>query len=167
MYSEVEQIVLIHNKSRFGVRGLQSINAFDGKLSIKRSIAPVDGPQESAEETISVLSEANPERRLMICDAVIDLAAAFFNVCSKQLRKPGRCVQSISRVRQIAMYISHTGLGLTMTDVGKGFCRDRTTVMHACHQIEDLRDDEEFDHIVEQFNRISIAAFSSFLEGQS
>lgn len=109
--------------------------------------------------------EANPQQRLMICDAMIDLAAAYFNVSSRELRQAGRCVQSISRVRQVAMYVSHTGLGLTMTDVGKGFCRDRTTVMHACHQIEDLRDDEDLDAIVEQFNHVAVAAFSNIFGG--
>lgn len=107
--------------------------------------------------------ESDPQQRLMICEAMIDLAAAYFNICSKQLRQAGRCVRSVSRIRQVAMYVSHTGLGLTMTDVGKGFCRDRTTVMHACHQIEDMRDDEEFDAIVERFNKISLAAFSNIL----
>lgn len=158
--------MLPHNKSQNGVRALQSINIFDRDLmSLRRNNTAIVESEDSDRQLTSIC-EANPERRLMICDAVIDLAAAFFNVCSKQLRRPGRCVQSISRVRQIAMYISHTGLGLTMTDVGKGFCRDRTTVMHACHQIEDLRDNDEFDHIVEQFNRISIAAFSGFLENK-
>lgn len=158
--------MLVNNKNRTSVTGVQTIRVFDGKPIASNSDLPRHAPSTKTNPQIVAFSEPDPERRMMICDAVIDLAAAFFNVSSKQLRKPGRCVQSISRVRQIAMYISHTGLGLTMTDVGRGFCRDRTTVMHACHQIEDLRDDDEFDLIVEQFNRISIAAFSVFLENK-
>lgn len=123
--------------------------------------------QQEAQSNLKLIlpqnMEADPQQRLMICESMIDLSAAYFNICSKQLRRAGRCVQAVSRVRQIAMYVSHTGLGLTMTDVGKGFCRDRTTVMHACHQIEDLRDDEEFDAIVEKFNKIAHAAFSNIL----
>lgn len=117
--------------------------------------------KRTKQEQIDLMHEPDPARRHMICEAVIDMSAAYFNVSSRQLRRPGRCVQAISRVRQVAMYVAHTGLGFTMTDVGKGFCRDRTTVMHACHQIEDLRDDEEFDAIVDQFNRIVTAAFQS------
>lgn len=158
--------MLINHKNKMGQNGSKAFIAGDGTLLASCNRSPNDIDFGHGKSHLSACVEANREQRLMVCDAVIDLAAAFFNVCSKQLRRPGRCVQSISRVRQIAMYISHTGLGLTMTDVGKGFCRDRTTVMHACHQIEDMRDDEEFDRIVEQFNRISIAAFASFLESQ-
>ena len=57
------------------------------------------------------------------------------------------------------MYVSHVVLGLSMTEVGKGFGRDRTTVMHACHLVEDLRDDEDFDHIIARTEHIVAAAF--------
>ncbi|MEO3387864.1 helix-turn-helix domain-containing protein [Mesorhizobium sp. CAU 1741] len=92
------------------------------------------------------------------CDGVIDIVAAMFNVSSKELREPGRSVLSVSRVRQIAMYVTHVELGISMRDVGEGFRRDRTTVLHACHQIEDLRDDDEFDGIVARVERMVGAA---------
>ena len=94
------------------------------------------------------------------CDAVIDIVAALFNVSSKELRHPGRSSLSISRVRQIAMYVTHVSLGFSMREVGQGFGRDRTTVLHACHQIEDLRDHEEFDEIVVRTERVIRAAFA-------
>ncbi len=93
------------------------------------------------------------------CSCVIDLAAAFFNLPGRELRRPGRCPDEISRVRQIAMYAAHVVLGLTMTEIGKGFGRDRTTVMHACHLVEDLRDDEDFDQIITRTEHIVAAAF--------
>ena len=43
----------------------------------------------------------------------------------------------------------------------RGFGRDRTTVLHACHLIEDLRDDAEFDRIVAVAERIALAAFGA------
>jgi len=99
------------------------------------------------------------ERIIAACDCVIDLASALFNVSGKELRKSGRCVDEVSRVRQIAMYVAHVVLELNMTDIGKGFGRDRTTVIHACHLIEDMRDDEEFDAIVCRTERVVEAAF--------
>lgn len=102
---------------------------------------------------------ASDERALASCECVIDLAAAFFNVPSKELRRPGRCTDDISRVRQIAMYVAHVVLGLSMAEVGRGFGRDRTTVMHACHTIEDLRDDEDADAVVVRMERVVAAAF--------
>lgn len=101
---------------------------------------------------------APSDRVPAICDAVIDIAAALFNVSGRELRHPGRSSLSVSRVRQIAMYVTHVALGLSMRDVGQGFGRDRTTVLYACHQIEDMRDDAEFDGIVAMTERVMTAA---------
>ncbi|GAB5506632.1 MAG: hypothetical protein Rhirs2KO_17950 [Rhizobiaceae bacterium] len=57
------------------------------------------------------------------------------------------------------MYVTHVVLGLSMTEIGKGFGRDRTTVMHACHLVEDLRDDDDFDQIIARAEHIVTAAF--------
>lgn len=57
------------------------------------------------------------------------------------------------------MYVTHVVLGLSMTEIGKGFGRDRTTVMHACHLVEDLRDDDDFDQIIARAEHIVAAAF--------
>lgn len=99
------------------------------------------------------------ERRAELCDCLLDVAAAMFNVSGRDLRKPGRSTAEVSRVRQIAMYTAHVVMGISMTDVGTGFGRDRTTVMHACHVIEDMRDDEDFDAVVSAFERVAGAAF--------
>ncbi|MEO9611696.1 MAG: helix-turn-helix domain-containing protein [Nitratireductor sp.] len=89
---------------------------------------------------------------------MIDIAAAIFAVSSKELRRPGRTALAVARVRQISMYVAHVVMGLSMSEVGRGFGRDRTTVLHACHLIEDMRDDEEFDAIVAMAERVARAA---------
>ncbi len=98
------------------------------------------------------------ERVFVLCDCILDIAAAFFNVPSRELRRAGRCADDISRVRQIGMYVTHVVLRFSMAEVGKGFGRDRTTVMHACHTIEDMRDDREFDAVVARLERVVVAA---------
>jgi hypothetical protein len=103
------------------------------------------------------------ERALELCEGMIDIAAALFSVSGKDLRRAGRTSLDVSRVRQIAMYVAHVILRLNMTDVGRGFGRDRTTVLHACHLIEDLRDDEDFDRIVAMTERVALAAFGNRL----
>lgn len=100
-----------------------------------------------------------PERKMEICEAMIDIAAALFNVSGRELRRPGRTTLDVSRVRQIAMYVTHVALGLSMNDVGRGFGRDRTTVLHACHLIEDMRDDADFDAVIVLAERVARAAF--------
>jgi Bacterial dnaA protein helix-turn-helix len=101
------------------------------------------------------------EEVIELCEGMIDVTAALFNVSSKDMRKTGRTAYDVSRVRQIAMYVTHVVLGLSMNEVGKGFQRDRTTVLHACHLIEDMRDDQDFDRIVGMADRVAMAAFRS------
>lgn len=104
------------------------------------------------------------ERIMEVCEAMIDICSALFNVSSKELRQTGRTSNGVARVRQIAMYVTHVSLGVTMQEVGRGFGRDRTTVRHACHLVEDMRDDEDFDLAVVRTERVAFAAFRHRLE---
>jgi len=97
-----------------------------------------------------------------LCDALIDLLSAAFGVCGKELRSPLRGRREVSGIRQIGMYIAHTSFGMAMSEVAVGFSRDRTTVMHACHLVEDRRDDEDFDAIISSFERIVHSAFTAW-----
>lgn len=62
-------------------------------------------------------------------------------------------------VRQIAMYVCHVALRISMSDIGEAFGRDRTTVGHACHVVEDRRDDPAFDDFVSAVERIVTVVF--------
>jgi chromosomal replication initiation ATPase DnaA len=62
------------------------------------------------------------------------------------------------------MYVAHVVLRLTMAEVGQGFGRDRSTVQHACHLVEDMRDDAEFDRLIAMTERVTEAAFRGRLE---
>ena len=103
-------------------------------------------------------SARRSERNLELCECMIDIAAALFNVSGRALRHSGRSSHATARVRQIAMYVAHVVLGLSMNEVGRGFGRDRTTVLHACHLIEDMREDEDFNRIVAMIERVADAA---------
>ncbi|WP_338531087.1 helix-turn-helix domain-containing protein [Nitratireductor thuwali] len=105
------------------------------------------------------LSAVNDERITDICEGIMDLTAALFDVSGRELRSPGRSSTSVARVRQIGMYVAHVVLRLNMTEIGRGFGRDRTTVMHACHMIEDMREDPDFDQIIITAERVTAAAF--------
>lgn len=62
-------------------------------------------------------------------------------------------------VRQIAMYVCHVVLRLSLSDIGVAFGRDRTTVGHACNVVEDRRDDATFDAFVSSIERVVISVF--------
>ena len=104
-----------------------------------------------------------PKRRdeyvIAVCDGMIDLSAHLFGVGAAELRDTGRCRAAVARVRQVAMYVTHVILQLSMTETGTGFGRDRTTVIHACHLVEDLRDDPDFDRIVTVVERTAARLF--------
>ena len=40
-------------------------------------------------------------------------------------------------------------LGIRLSEVARGFGRDRTTVAHACARIEDRRDNPKFERILD------------------
>ncbi|MCB1444671.1 MAG: hypothetical protein KDJ87_02420 [Rhizobiaceae bacterium] len=67
---------------------------------------------------------------------------------------------AVMHVQQIAMYVCHVALRLSMTDVASGFGRDRTTVGYACARVEDRRDDRAFDDLVGAVERVVHAIFA-------
>lgn len=72
-----------------------------------------------------------------------------FGVDQVELSADKRGQRRIAFARQVAMYLAHVVCGLTMTDVGRMFGRDRTTVAHACQKIEQRRDHLQFDRALD------------------
>ena len=82
--------------------------------------------------------------------SVIEGAVAqVFGVGQSEIALSTRGRAPAAEARQVAMYLAHVALGITMRDVGSLFSRDRTTVAHACGVIEDRRDDPVFDRALE------------------
>lgn len=62
-----------------------------------------------------------------------------------QIVDPARGSAEVAFARQVAMYLCHTAFELSLARVATAFERDRSTVAHACHMIEDRRDEQHFD----------------------
>jgi hypothetical protein len=75
-----------------------------------------------------------------------------------QMRRDRR--RMLCHVRQIAMYVCHVSLSIPLTEIGQAFGRDRTTVGHACHVVEDRRDDQAFDDFITGIERIVSVIFA-------
>jgi len=71
--------------------------------------------------------------------------AAAFIVPIGELRATTRRPRQIAFARQSAMYLAHVAFGLSYTEVGRAFDRDRTTAAHACRLVEDRRVDPGLD----------------------
>jgi hypothetical protein len=81
---------------------------------------------------------------------IIEQAVApAFHVVRHDLWAETRGSPTTAFARQVAMYLAHVGCGLTLTEVGRLFARDRTTVAHACGLIEDRREEPPFDRALE------------------
>jgi chromosomal replication initiation ATPase DnaA len=79
------------------------------------------------------------------CRDIESLVGSAFAVPLDKLRGSNRGSPWTAFARQVAMYLAHVELGLSLTIVGAQFGRDRTTVSHACGRVEDRRDDPALD----------------------
>lgn len=84
-------------------------------------------------------------RARFACDA-----AAFALGCHDCLLTQGRGTTEVAFARQVAMYLTHVAFGMSLQRVAFGFARDRSTIAHACHLIEDRRDEPAFDNMLDQ-----------------
>lgn len=80
-------------------------------------------------------------------------AASTFGVSAGEIGTPQRGSPSVAFARQVAMYIAHVEIGLTLSDTGRMFGRDRTTAAHACRLVEDRRDDPRLDAALSAITR--------------
>ena len=104
------------------------------------------------------LDRLNSERRI-----IEQAVSAAFHVVRDELWTATRGSPSTAFARQVAMYLAHVGCGLTLTEVGRLFARDRTTVAHACSLVEDRREEPPFDRALELLEgamRLSIPHFA-------
>jgi chromosomal replication initiation ATPase DnaA len=74
--------------------------------------------------------------------------AAAFALPLGELVAPTRRSPYAAFARQSAMYLAHVVFGLSFTEIGRGFDRDRTTAAHACRLVEDRRDDPAVDSVM-------------------
>ncbi|SDG38092.1 helix-turn-helix domain-containing protein [Pelagibacterium luteolum] len=79
------------------------------------------------------------------CRRIVAIVAHDTGIDPDAFFAASRCGVKTAQARQLAMYLCHVLSGLTMTQVGQFFRRDRTTVAHACALIEDSRDDRMID----------------------
>ena len=79
------------------------------------------------------------------CRFIECLVAAALGIGLAELRAGSRGRATAALARQTAMYLAHVHFGISLSQVGRTFGRDRTTVAHACARVEDRRDDPKFE----------------------
>ncbi len=68
----------------------------------------------------------------------------------EEVQAEGRGSAEAAFARQVAMYLAHVALEMSLARIAAAFGRDRSTVSHACHLVEDRRDDPAFEDWIDQ-----------------
>lgn len=76
---------------------------------------------------------------------VTAIVAYALEIPIEEVCAPARGSAEAAFARQVAMYVTHVALEMSLARVAAAFGRDRSTVSHACHLIEDRRDETQFD----------------------
>jgi len=87
----------------------------------------------------------DPRRDRAAAAFVTSMVAMATGIPAREIASPTRARAPAARARQMAGYLAYVGYAWPMSRVAAAFGRDRTTASHACHRIEDLRDDADFD----------------------
>ena len=95
------------------------------------------------------------------CRIATTVVATVFGVERRPLSGLGQQTAGAIFARQVAMYLVHVGFGVPMTHVAQSFRRSRTTVTHACHTIEDGRDDSRFDALLDHMEAAAVSLRSA------
>lgn len=123
------------------------------ELNIDASTRPDD--EQTARHAVQATQQGGIGVRPMAERLVIEQTVAqVFGVEGGDLRRSTRGRAKVARARQVAMYLAHVACGMSLSEVGRTFARDRTTVSHACGVVEDGRDDPTFDRVLELLEQV-------------
>jgi chromosomal replication initiation ATPase DnaA len=76
---------------------------------------------------------------------VLSLVASVYDVPVAELAQSTRQGPKVAAARQVAIYLAHTVLKLSFTDLAALFGRSRSTALHAVRRVEERREDPRVD----------------------
>jgi chromosomal replication initiation ATPase DnaA len=100
-------------------------------------------------------------RAEQVCRLVNVVVASHYKVPATALLLRFARVQGATEARQVAMYLANTLFTISQQEIAQFFNRDRTTVCHACHLVEDKRDEDEFDKTI-CYLELALVDFTDF-----
>jgi hypothetical protein len=109
----------------------------------------------------SIATRLVPERS---CRWVAFCVARDFGLELSDLFGPTRGAPRVAFARQVAMYLAHVGFELSFATISRVFDRDPTTVSHACHLVEEGRDEFRLDLRLEALELFCRAGWSALLQ---
>jgi len=112
----------------------------------------IDGPQpirRARQLRSSSSTGASAASPVVLRGATEQAVIQVFGVRPADLHHTTRGRAKVAQARQVAMYLAYVACGPSLTDTGRLFGRDRTTVAHVCSVVEDRRDDPLFDRALD------------------
>lgn len=132
-----------------------SVRELEGALNRLSALASLIGKEITIDVARDCLSDLlrSADRKVTV-ECIMRKVADHYDVKVSDLIGGSR-VRSISRPRQVAMYLSKQLTRRSYPEIGKRFGgKDHTTVLHACRKIEDLRrTDTDLDGDIEALRR--------------
>lgn len=110
-----------------------------------RQVTPA--PNRTPAATLAPPAMARDVARFQLAASVASFALAV-PLCD--ILSTTRGMARAAFARQVAMYLAHVGFEMSLARVAVASGRDRSTVAHACHLIEDRREQPAFDAWLEQ-----------------
>ena len=93
--------------------------------------------------------EVNARDRLH-ADLVLQVVAVRLGVPTDAMRRETRLAAPALRARRVSMYLAHVALGWQLERVGHAFGVNRQTAANAATRIEDARDHEALNQLLEE-----------------
>ncbi|MFK7902128.1 MAG: helix-turn-helix domain-containing protein [Nitratireductor sp.] len=126
----------------------------------------------SPQKAVTVKPAKHKSRETYVAHAgqlILHIVSKQMNVSISDIERTNRGKANISIARQVVMYLMHTSMSCSYYEVADFLMRDRTTVSHGCRIVEDMRDQEEFEQMLEKMEELAqitmnIAASYSNLE---
>ncbi len=117
-----------------------NVRELEGCLLRLIAYTSITGKAEPTEEMAEeILREFVHAESLMIePESIVHVAATHYGITREQL-KGKRRTNSVALPRQMAMFLMRRMTTLSLSEIGRFFDRDHTTVIHACEKIERLR----------------------------
>lgn len=135
----------IANNVKSNIRELEgSLNKLIALSRLKKKEINMDLAIEALQDYITADSH-----KTLTLKYIADIVSDHFELTTQEIYSKNRSAK-IANARQITMYLCRKYLSMSLSDIGKSFGRDHSTVSHACDKIEeDLANDANLRNTVD------------------
>jgi chromosomal replication initiator protein len=138
MKAEREGLDIPDDVASFVASSVKSnVREIEGSVKRLAAFSSMYGKPVTIEFAKDVLKETLGKKKKLNVDDVLKAVAGFFNVKISDI-KGSRRHRSVSRPRQIAMYICRTNLNATYPEIGNQFNKDHSTAISAVSTVEKI-----------------------------